>query len=134
MTHGLFVVFISHLSLPGHCYCTFSRLDSIYIPVKKTSHLHQIRENSFMVFFVANLSEEKMNQGSQSTTTSTKIERRLIEKNRRNQMKILYSKLNVLLPNQNSKVSFSLSLSVCVCLSPSTYVHVCLRTCRTDDE
>ncbi|XP_028761647.1 transcription factor bHLH162-like [Neltuma alba] len=33
----------------------------------------------------------------------TKIERRLIEKNRRNQMKILYSKLNSLLPNFNPK-------------------------------
>ncbi|GMY10115.1 transcription factor bHLH162-like [Fagus crenata] len=45
-------------------------------------------------------------QGSQST--STKIERRIIEKNRRNQMKVLYSKLNSLLPNQNSKEALSL--------------------------
>ncbi|KAK4286150.1 hypothetical protein QN277_002746 [Acacia crassicarpa] len=35
--------------------------------------------------------------------SQTKIERRLIEKNRRNQMKILYSKLNSLLPNFNPK-------------------------------
>jgi hypothetical protein len=72
-----------------------------------------------MVFFVANnLSERNMDhQGSQST--STKIERRLIEKNRRNQMKILYSKLNVLLPNQNSKVPLSLSLSLSLSFSLS---------------
>ncbi|XP_059452721.1 transcription factor bHLH162-like [Corylus avellana] len=61
-----------------------------------------------MVFFVANnLSEKNMNH-QQSQSTSTKIERRLIEKNRRNQMKILYSKLNVLLPNQNSKEALPL--------------------------
>jgi hypothetical protein len=75
-----------------------------------------------MVFFVANnLSERNMDhQGSQST--STKIERRLIEKNRRNQMKILYSKLNVLLPNQNSKVPLSLSNSLSLSL--------CRYTCK----
>ncbi|GMN53816.1 hypothetical protein TIFTF001_022940 [Ficus carica] len=42
-----------------------------------------------------------MDQGSQSS--ATKIERRIVEKNRRNQMKALYSKLNSLLPPQNSK-------------------------------
>ncbi|XP_030932187.1 transcription factor bHLH162-like [Quercus lobata] len=58
-------------------------------------------------FLVINLQEKEMDQqGSQST--STKIERRVIEKNRRNQMKILYSKLNSLLPNQNSKEALSL--------------------------
>ncbi|KAK7263671.1 hypothetical protein RJT34_31265 [Clitoria ternatea] len=36
-------------------------------------------------------------------TSSVKVERRLVEKNRRNQMKILYSKLNSLLPNYNPK-------------------------------
>ncbi|KAF7822978.1 transcription factor bHLH162-like [Senna tora] len=38
-----------------------------------------------------------------SSSSSTKIERRIVEKNRRNQMKILYSKLTSLLPNFNSK-------------------------------
>ncbi|PON49682.1 Basic helix-loop-helix transcription factor [Parasponia andersonii] len=42
-----------------------------------------------------------MDQGSQSSVT--KIERRIVEKNRRNQMKVLYSKLNSLLPPQISK-------------------------------
>lgn len=35
---------------------------------------------------------------------STKVERRLVEKNRRNQMKILFNKLNSLLPSYNPKV------------------------------
>ncbi|WVZ04362.1 hypothetical protein V8G54_025168 [Vigna mungo] len=34
---------------------------------------------------------------------STKVERRLVEKNRRNQMKILFNKLNSLLPSYNPK-------------------------------
>ncbi|KAK7404994.1 hypothetical protein VNO78_06105 [Psophocarpus tetragonolobus] len=34
---------------------------------------------------------------------STKVERRLVEKDRRNQMKILYNKLNSLLPSYNPK-------------------------------
>ncbi|KAI4333951.1 hypothetical protein L6164_018699 [Bauhinia variegata] len=41
-------------------------------------------------------------------SSSTKIERRIIEKNRRNQMKILYSKLNSLLPSYNSKETLPL--------------------------
>jgi len=36
--------------------------------------------------------------------SSTKVERRLVEKNRRNQMKILFNKLNSLLPSYNPKV------------------------------
>ncbi|KAG6751238.1 hypothetical protein POTOM_045760 [Populus tomentosa] len=40
---------------------------------------------------------------SSSNISSTKTERKVIEKNRRNQMKTLYSKLNSLLPNQNFK-------------------------------
>ncbi|KAL5573528.1 hypothetical protein UlMin_023125 [Ulmus minor] len=47
-----------------------------------------------------------MEQGSQSSS-STKIERRIVEKNRRNQMKILYSSLFSLLPNPNSKAGDS---------------------------
>ncbi|TKY66848.1 Transcription factor bHLH36 [Spatholobus suberectus] len=39
---------------------------------------------------------------------STKVERRLVEKNRRNQMKILYNKLNSLLPNYNPKEALPL--------------------------
>ncbi|KAI9086789.1 hypothetical protein K1719_031383 [Acacia pycnantha] len=44
-------------------------------------------------------------QGShnQPPPPPTKVERKTIEKNRRNQMKSLYSKLNSLLPNQNPK-------------------------------
>jgi len=42
-----------------------------------------------------------------SSSNTTKVERRLVEKNRRNQMKILYSKLNSLLPNYNPKVLIS---------------------------
>ncbi|KAF5481299.1 hypothetical protein F2P56_001964 [Juglans regia] len=51
--------------------------------------------------FLMNLSQRDMERPSQST--SNKVERRIIEKNRRNQMKLLYSKLNSLLPNHNSK-------------------------------
>ncbi|XP_057426324.1 transcription factor bHLH162-like [Lotus japonicus] len=41
---------------------------------------------------------------NQQPSSTTQVERRLIEKkNRRNQMKILYSKLNSLLPNYNPK-------------------------------
>ncbi|KAK7342324.1 hypothetical protein VNO80_25272 [Phaseolus coccineus] len=40
--------------------------------------------------------------------SSTKVERRLIEKNRRNQMKILFNKLNSLLPSYNPKEVLSL--------------------------
>ncbi|KAL5560650.1 hypothetical protein UlMin_036861 [Ulmus minor] len=47
-----------------------------------------------------------MEQRSQSSS-STKIERRIVEKNRRNQMKILYSNLFSLLPNPNSKAAAS---------------------------
>ncbi|XP_054817141.1 transcription factor bHLH162-like [Prosopis cineraria] len=45
----------------------------------------------------------QMDQPRFQAPTPTKIERRLIEKNRRNQMKILYAKLNSLLPNFNPK-------------------------------
>jgi len=38
-------------------------------------------------------------------SSSTKVERRLVEKNRRNQMKILCNKLNSLLPSYNPKVT-----------------------------
>ncbi|KAJ6433469.1 hypothetical protein OIU84_017206 [Salix udensis] len=40
---------------------------------------------------------------TRSNISSTKTERKVIEKNRRNQMKTLYSKLNSLLPGQNFK-------------------------------
>ncbi|KAF9670755.1 hypothetical protein SADUNF_Sadunf13G0101700 [Salix dunnii] len=40
---------------------------------------------------------------TRSNISSTKTERKLIEKNRRTQMKTLYSKLNSLLPDQNIK-------------------------------
>ncbi|KAJ7948328.1 Transcription factor bHLH36 [Quillaja saponaria] len=42
------------------------------------------------------------------SSSSTKVERRFIEKNRRNQMKILYCKLNSLLPTHNSKEQLAL--------------------------
>ncbi|QCD87745.1 Achaete-scute transcription factor-related [Vigna unguiculata] len=40
--------------------------------------------------------------------SSTKVERRLVEKNRRNQMKILFNKLNSLLPSYNPKEALAL--------------------------
>jgi len=46
-------------------------------------------------------------QGSQPSPT--KVERKIVEKNRRSQMKNLYSELNSLLPTRNPKVC-SLSL------------------------
>lgn len=58
---------------------------------------------------------------NQQPSSTTKVERRLIEKkNRRNQMKILYSKLNSLLPNYNPKVLF-FSLIVIVIV-----IHSCM--------
>lgn len=41
------------------------------------------------------------NQQGGQASSSTKVERKIVEKNRRNQMKILFSKLNSLLPNYN---------------------------------
>ncbi|XP_062105998.1 transcription factor bHLH162-like [Humulus lupulus] len=46
-------------------------------------------------------------QGTQSSAV-TKIERRIVEKNRRNQMKVLFSRLNSLLPPENSKEALTL--------------------------
>ncbi|CAI8584117.1 unnamed protein product [Vicia faba] len=40
--------------------------------------------------------------------SSTKVERKIVEKNRRNKMKSLYSKLNSLLPNYNPKKALPL--------------------------
>ncbi|XP_061351838.1 transcription factor bHLH162-like [Gastrolobium bilobum] len=42
--------------------------------------------------------------GNKPPSSSTKVERRVIEKSRRNHMKMLYSKLNSLLPNYNPKL------------------------------
>jgi hypothetical protein len=54
---------------------------------------------------------------SSSNISSTKTERKIIEKNRRNQMKTLYSKLNSLLPNQNFKVlSLTISKDMSTCI------------------
>ncbi|XP_058776877.1 transcription factor bHLH162-like [Vicia villosa] len=43
------------------------------------------------------------NQQKGQPSPSTKVERKIVEKNRRNKMKSLYSKLNSLLPNYNPK-------------------------------
>ncbi|XP_011002885.1 PREDICTED: transcription factor bHLH118-like isoform X4 [Populus euphratica] len=42
-------------------------------------------------------------RSSRSNISSTKTERKIVERNRRNQMKSLYSNLNSLLPNRNFK-------------------------------
>ncbi|XP_050381606.1 transcription factor bHLH162-like [Argentina anserina] len=47
-------------------------------------------------------SKQVMDNTQATTSAGTKIERRVIEKNRRNYMKNLYSQLNSLLPNQNT--------------------------------
>ncbi|XP_054811560.1 transcription factor bHLH162-like [Prosopis cineraria] len=44
---------------------------------------------------------EAQGKNNQPPPPSTKVERKVVEKNRRNQMKTLYSKLNSLLPNHN---------------------------------
>lgn len=46
------------------------------------------------------------NMESTSHSSVSKAERKIVEKNRRNLMKNLYSKLNSLLPDQSSKVLF----------------------------
>ncbi|CAI8592594.1 unnamed protein product [Vicia faba] len=48
------------------------------------------------------------NQQAGQPSSSTKVERKIIEKNRRNKMKSLYSKLNSLLPNYNPKEALPL--------------------------
>ena len=54
-------------------------------------------------------------RSSRSNISCTKTERKVVERNRRNQMKSLYSSLNSLLPNQNFKVlHLSLSLNSCL--------------------
>jgi len=50
-------------------------------------------------------------QGDQPSSTKG-IERRIVEKNRRNHMKNLCSMLNSLLPNNNNTRACSLSLSL----------------------
>ncbi|KAK2651131.1 hypothetical protein Ddye_018620 [Dipteronia dyeriana] len=47
-------------------------------------------------------------QRNDQSSSSTKVERKVIEKNRRNQMKNLYSMLNSLLPNQTSQEALPL--------------------------
>nr|WKE35112.1 basic helix-loop-helix family protein [Rosa persica] len=51
-----------------------------------------------------------MDQQQYPSSSSSRTDRKTIEKNRRNQMKALYSELNSLLPHQHSRVSLSLSL------------------------
>ncbi|CAJ2642285.1 transcription factor bHLH162-like [Trifolium pratense] len=46
---------------------------------------------------------DQVRGSNKPSSSTTKVERRLVEKNRRNQMKILHSKLNSLLPNYNPK-------------------------------
>ncbi|XWS63423.1 hypothetical protein CRYUN_Cryun06bG0096100 [Craigia yunnanensis] len=59
----------------------------------------------YMEFLVHNLS---VNKGMEKSRSSAKIERKIIEKNRRNHMKNLYFRLNSLLPHHNSKEPVSL--------------------------
>ncbi|TKY48874.1 Transcription factor bHLH36 [Spatholobus suberectus] len=49
-----------------------------------------------------------MDQQQGSQPSSTKVERKIVEKNRRNQMKNLYFKLNSILPNYNPKEAMPL--------------------------
>ena len=54
-----------------------------------------------------------VNKGMErSGCSSAKVERKIIEKNRRNRMKNLYSSLNSLLPHHNSKVCFSFFITL----------------------
>ncbi|KAK7272386.1 hypothetical protein RJT34_28936 [Clitoria ternatea] len=50
------------------------------------------------------------NQQGSPPSSSTKVERRIIEKNRRNHMKNLHSELNSLIPNNNPKGAMPLAL------------------------
>ncbi|XVE49942.1 hypothetical protein DITRI_Ditri01bG0122500 [Diplodiscus trichospermus] len=58
-----------------------------------------------MEYLVQNLGA---NKGMEGLRSSAKVERKIIEKNRRNHMKKLYSSLNSLLPRHNSKAPLSL--------------------------
>ncbi|XVF02014.1 hypothetical protein REPUB_Repub04eG0139600 [Reevesia pubescens] len=60
-----------------------------------------------MEYLVHNLGPNK-GMDQRSRRSSAKVERKIIEKNRRNHMKNLYSKLNSLLPHHNSKEPLSL--------------------------
>uniref|UniRef100_A0A803QJG2 BHLH domain-containing protein n=1 Tax=Cannabis sativa TaxID=3483 RepID=A0A803QJG2_CANSA len=48
------------------------------------------------------------NRHHSQSSSVTKIERKIVEKNRRNHMKVLFSKLNSLLPPQNSREALTL--------------------------
>ncbi|BAT92295.1 hypothetical protein LR48_Vigan05g148000 [Vigna angularis] len=53
-----------------------------------------------------------MDQQHESQPSSTKVDRKIVEKNRRSQMKNLYSELNSLLPSYNPKVFVELTQQV----------------------
>ena len=62
----------------------------------------------------------------ESNPSSSRTDRKTIERNRRNHMKSLYSKLNSLVPHQTSRVSFfisSLSLSLSLRYRHWMYMH-----------
>ncbi|XP_023531689.1 transcription factor bHLH162-like [Cucurbita pepo subsp. pepo] len=76
------IVYKSHLSSSHFCNLLLHLLLLLHRP------LHQM---------------DRHFQFSTSSSSAAKIERRIVEKNRRNQMKTLCSQLNSLLPNQDSK-------------------------------
>jgi hypothetical protein len=66
-----------------------------------------------------------------SNLSSTKTERKVSEKNRRNQMKTLYSKLNSLLPDKESTVIYlPPSLNLCLLM----LLHSSLLSCTFHEE
>lgn len=87
-----------HRSLLSSSICYFIHL-YIYKPID------QLNQHTQICTFMGILPDRKeIMEASLSSSSTTKVERRVIEKNRRNHMKILYAHLNSLLPNQNSKV------------------------------
>lgn len=93
----------------GSIYFTYKYI--FYVMFKKLSIAYPIftKELDLKMGYLGQSLEAKgsMKRKQCSSSSPTKIERKTIEKNRRDQMKNLYSTLKSLLPNQPSKV-FSL--------------------------
>lgn len=89
-----------------HLYPHFSTKVYINLPPSLQQHFRKSNKhkNTFFPFILLHRMEYPNFQFSASSSTAAKIERRIIEKNRRNQMKNLCDQLKSLVPQQYSKV------------------------------
>jgi hypothetical protein len=108
-------------------WCVYKDLSSIW-----TCHLHTSVLRFPGGFMIASSGGTIMESSSgRSNLSSTKTERKVSEKNRRNQMKTLYSKLNSLLPDKESTVIYlPPSLNLCLLM----LLHSSLLSCTFHEE